>query len=90
MSWLWILLLKYRVDIFFDFLIARLAQSAEREAFNLVVVGSIPTVGAIIASSHFTCEVLRCTVVKDWNLPFVLLGMSGHSAPPAQHLSCIV
>ena len=47
--------------------IARLAQSAEREAFNLVVVGSIPTVGAIIALSHF---------VKGWNLPFVLLGIS--------------
>ena len=29
---------------------ARLAQSAERKALNLVVVGSSPTVGAMFAS----------------------------------------
>ena len=62
-----VLLSKYLVNIFFKLIIARLARSAERETFNLVVVGSIPTVGAIIALSHF---------VKGWNLPFVLLGIS--------------
>ena len=30
---------------------ARLAQSAERKALNLVVVGSSPTVGALIFAS---------------------------------------
>ena len=62
-----VLLSKDLVNTSVKFIIARLAQSAEREAFNLVVVGSIPTVGAIIALSHF---------VKGWNLPFVLLGIS--------------
>ena len=32
--------------------IARLAQSAERKALNLVVVGSSPTVGAVEALAH--------------------------------------
>ena len=30
-------------------IIARLAQSAERKALNLVVVGSSPTVGEVVA-----------------------------------------
>ena len=34
---------------FFSLSAARLAQSAERKALNLVVVGSSPTVGAILA-----------------------------------------
>ena len=42
-----VLLLKDLVNTSVKFIIARLAQSAEREAFNLVVVGSTPTVGAI-------------------------------------------
>ena len=32
--------------------LARLAQSAERKALNLVVVGSSPTVGAILYKSN--------------------------------------
>ena len=31
---------------------ARLAQSAERKALNLVVVGSSPTVGVLFSISH--------------------------------------
>ena len=33
-------------------LIARLAQSAERKAFNLVVVGSSPTVGVFMVENY--------------------------------------
>ena len=31
---------------------ARLAQSAERKALNLVVVGSSPTVGVLLVALH--------------------------------------
>ena len=36
-------------------LIARLAQSAERKALNLVVVGSSPTVGDKVSIARFLC-----------------------------------
>ena len=36
---------------------ARLAQSAERKALNLVVVGSSPTVGVFAMASIFICDV---------------------------------
>ena len=35
---------------------ARLAQSAERKALNLVVVGSSPTVGALCIVSKISCR----------------------------------
>ena len=37
------------------FSIARLAQSAERKALNLVVVGSSPTVGVLHSFSKLCC-----------------------------------
>ena len=45
---------------------ARLAQSAERKALNLVVVGSNPTVGDFAMASIFMCDLYderaeRCT-----------------------------
>ena len=36
-----------------DSLQARLAQSVERKAFNLVVVGSSPTVGVLLYAGHW-------------------------------------
>ena len=52
--------------------IARLAQSAERKALNLVVVGLSPTVGvfwpvARLHSMHRSCEGGR---VKSWDSNF--------------------
>ena len=38
-----------------DVVIARLAQSAERKALNLVVVGSSPTVGDKVSIARFLC-----------------------------------
>ena len=44
---------------------ARLAQSADRKALNLVVVGSSPTVGAF---ATVRWVVLRCRIVNDFSL----------------------
>ena len=44
---------------------ARLAQSVERKALNLVVVGSSPTVGVF---AHDPAECLRCTVAINLSL----------------------
>ena len=43
---------------------ARLAQSAERKALNLVVVGSSPTVGAVVQKHKSLMQNLPCL---DWN-----------------------
>ena len=40
--------------------IARLAQSAERKALNLVVVGSSPTVGAVVQKHKNLMQNLPC------------------------------
>ena len=45
------------------FLIARLAQSAERKALNLVVVGSSPTVGVLCGSPKLGV----LSVASEWN-----------------------
>ena len=37
---------------------ARLAQSAERKALNLVVVGSSPTVGVLVLSQASTSKII--------------------------------
>ena len=39
---------------------ARLAQSAERKALNLVVVGSSPTVGAVVQKHNNLMQNLPC------------------------------
>ena len=39
---------------------ARLAQSAERKALNLVVVGSSPTVGAVVQNHKNLMQNLPC------------------------------
>ena len=39
---------------------ARLAQSAERKALNLVVVGSSPTVGAVVQKHKNLLQNLPC------------------------------
>ena len=43
---------------------ARLAQSVERKALNLVVVGSSPTVGAVVQKHKNLMQNLPCL---DWN-----------------------
>ena len=45
------------------FSIARLAQSAERKALNLVVVGSSPTVGVLCGSP----KLCVLSVASNWN-----------------------
>ena len=40
---------------------ARLAQSVERKALNLVVVGSSPTVGVVLHQKKFTLVCSLCT-----------------------------
>ena len=42
----------------------RLAQSAERKALNLVVVGSSPTVGAVVQKHKNLMQNLPCL---DWS-----------------------
>ena len=43
-----------------NFTQARLAQSAERKALNLVVVGSRPTVGAVLQKQNNLMQDLPC------------------------------
>ena len=46
---------------------ARLAQSAERKALNLVVVGSSPTVG--VSACTQKCALCSCTSLMCMQLP---------------------
>ena len=46
---------------------ARLAQSAERKALNLVVVGSSPTVGVSVCIEW--CALCSCTSLMCMQLP---------------------
>ena len=55
----------------FNQLTARLAQSAERKALNLVVVGSSPTVGVAQSAAHTSCAHKHSTVLSSscWATP---------------------
>ena len=44
--------------------VARLAQSAERKALNLVVVGSSPTVGVLVLSQASTSKIIFFNYLK--------------------------
>ena len=50
------------------FATARLAQSAERKALNLVVVGSSPTVGAFSRRLCVFCERACVASVRGWHV----------------------
>ena len=72
--------------------IARLAQSAERKALNLVVVGSSPTVGVLIGACKLSCRshvVLnaqldeRCTFTE----PFHCMPGVGRHLPGRFHIT---
>ena len=43
---------------------ARLAQSAERKALNLVVVGSSPTVGALMLPASYVVRVTAQLILR--------------------------
>ncbi len=50
---------------------ARLAQSAERKALNLVVVGSSPTVGALMLPASYVVRVTAQLILRrarNWGL----------------------
>ena len=49
---------------------ARLAQSVERQALNLMVVGSSPTVGDLLRQNSQLLLIDHSTLVKNGRLPF--------------------
>ena len=67
---------------------ARLAQSAERKALNLVVVGSSPTVGAVVQKHKNLMQNLPCLDWSQWvwsgasNDLVQQLSTSWHPHPP--------
>ena len=54
---------------------ARLAQSAERKALNLVVVGSSPTVGVVLCAmtlantARLDVRIVSLSRISSWELP---------------------
>ena len=66
-------------EIEFNYSTARLAQSVERKALNLVVVGSSPTVGALLefaGEANSICDISPTRLVNTWHRIYSLRGSS--------------